>query len=125
MAMDSTLGTSRRFWEEVVTSKEVPRCSPPARGQFTSKAFTGLLEQEGVQVSTDWKVRDSDNIFVERLWRTIKYEEVYLKAYTYGRQAGKVRFERLLLILQHPKATSGLGLSDTGRGVQWRLGSIR
>ena len=56
-------------------------------GQFTSEAFTGLLEQEGVRVSMDGKGPYTDNIFVERLWRTVKYEEVYLKAYSNGREA--------------------------------------
>ena len=56
-------------------------------GQFTSEAFTGLLEQEEVRVSMDGKGRYSDNIFIERLWRTVKYEEVYLKAYSGGREA--------------------------------------
>ena len=49
--------------------------------QFTSAAFTGALLEQGIQVSMDGKGRYSDNIFVERLWRSIKYEEVYLKAY--------------------------------------------
>ena len=56
-------------------------------GQFSSEAFTGLLEREGVRVSMDGKGRYNDNIFVERLWRTVKYEEVYLKAYSNGREA--------------------------------------
>jgi len=55
--------------------------------QFTSEGFTGLLDQHGVRISMDGKGRYRDNIFVERLWRTVKYEEVYLKAYTDGRQA--------------------------------------
>ena len=55
--------------------------------QFTSEGFTGLLAQHGVRISMDGKGRYLDNIFVERLWRTVKYEEVYLKAYTDGRQA--------------------------------------
>ncbi len=55
--------------------------------QFTSEVFTGLLEQKGVRVSMDGKGRYSDNIFIERLWRTVKYEEVYLKAYSGGREA--------------------------------------
>ena len=55
--------------------------------QFTSEGFTGLLKQHGVRISMDGKGRYTDNIFVERLWRTVKYEEVYLKAYTDGRQA--------------------------------------
>lgn len=49
--------------------------------QFTSEAFTGLLKRHGVQISQDGKGRFMDNIFVERLWRSLKYEEVYLKAY--------------------------------------------
>jgi len=55
--------------------------------QFTSEAFTGLLEQHGVRISMDGKGRYSDNLFIERLWRTVKYEEVYLKAYQDGRDA--------------------------------------
>src|SRR5919106_5649921 len=55
--------------------------------QFTSQAFTGLLEQHGVYVSMDGKGRYTDNLFIERLWRSLKYEEVYLKAYADGREA--------------------------------------
>ena len=44
-------------------------------------AFTQTLQEQRVQVSMDGKGRYLDNIFVERLWRSIKYEEVYLKAY--------------------------------------------
>ena len=55
--------------------------------QFTGEGFTGLLEQHGVRISMDGKGRYADNIFVERLWRTVKYEEVYLKAYSNGWEA--------------------------------------
>jgi putative transposase len=55
--------------------------------QFTGEAFSGMLEQHGVRISMDGKGRYSDNLFVERLWRTVKYEEVYLKAYQDGRDA--------------------------------------
>ncbi|MFQ5875881.1 MAG: IS3 family transposase [Dehalococcoidia bacterium] len=55
--------------------------------QFTSEAFVGLLEEHGIRVSMDGKGRYLDNLFVERLWRTVKYEEVYLKAYANGREA--------------------------------------
>ncbi len=55
--------------------------------QFTSEAFTGLLEQHGVKVSMDGKGSYNDNLFIERLWRSVKYEEVYLKAYQDGRAA--------------------------------------
>ena len=49
--------------------------------QFTSREFTQVLEDSGVRISMDGRGRYQDNIFVERLWRTVKYEEVYLKAY--------------------------------------------
>ena len=55
--------------------------------QFTSQAFTGLLEQHGVRISMDGKGRYTDNLFMERLWRSLKYEEVYLKAYAGGKEA--------------------------------------
>ena len=48
--------------------------------QFTSWEFTQVLQECGVRISMDGKGRYQDNIFVERLWRTVKYEEVYLKA---------------------------------------------
>ena len=50
-------------------------------GQFTSTDFTGVLEAAEVRISMDGRGRFFDNIFVERLWRTVKYEEVYLKDY--------------------------------------------
>ena len=49
--------------------------------QFTAQAWTGRLEAAGVQVSMDGKGRCLDNVFVERLWRTVKYEDVYLWRY--------------------------------------------
>lgn len=49
--------------------------------QFTSDAFTGHLQRHGIQISMDGRGRVTDNIFIERLWRTVKYEEVYLKDY--------------------------------------------
>jgi putative transposase len=49
--------------------------------QFTSEAFTGLLLSRDIRISMDGRGRALDNIFVERLWRTVKYEEVYLKEY--------------------------------------------
>lgn len=49
--------------------------------QFTSQSFTGRLLASGIQISMDGRGRALDNIFVERLWRSVKYEEVYLKEY--------------------------------------------
>ena len=49
--------------------------------QFTSEAFTGVLKREGIVISMDGRGRAFDNIFVERLWRSVKHEDVYLKDY--------------------------------------------
>jgi putative transposase len=50
--------------------------------QVTSQAFTGRLEQAQVRISMDGRGRPCDNIVVERLWRTVKYEDIYLKDYS-------------------------------------------
>ena len=55
--------------------------------QEPCEAFTGLLKQHGIRISMDGKGSYNDNLFIERLWRTVKYEEVYLKAYQDGREA--------------------------------------
>jgi putative transposase len=55
--------------------------------QFTAAAFTGRLESAGVAISMDGRGRALDNVFVERLWRSVKYEEVYLKDYGDGWEA--------------------------------------
>ena len=49
--------------------------------QLTSDAFTGLLKANEIQISMDGKGSWKDNVFVERLWKSVKYEEVYLRAY--------------------------------------------
>jgi putative transposase len=55
--------------------------------QFTSLDFTGRLAAAGIQMSMDGRGRALDNVFVERLWRTVKYEDVYLKDYETPREA--------------------------------------
>ena len=55
--------------------------------QFTAAAFTARLESAGVAISMDGRGRALDNVFVERLWRSVKYEEVYLKDYRDGWEA--------------------------------------
>lgn len=57
--------------------------------QFTSAAFTGMLAQVGVAISMDGRGRWMDNVFIERLWRSLKYEDVYLKGYADGREAAR------------------------------------
>lgn len=49
--------------------------------QYTGKAFTGVLKKHHIRISMDGKGRAMDNIFIERLWRSVKYEEVYLREY--------------------------------------------
>jgi putative transposase len=55
--------------------------------QFTSAAFTGTLATAGIKISMDGRGRWMDNVFIERLWRSLKYEDVYLKGYADGREA--------------------------------------
>jgi putative transposase len=55
--------------------------------QFTSLAFTGVLMAAGVRISMDGRGRWMDNVFIERLWRSLKHEDIYLKGYADGREA--------------------------------------
>jgi putative transposase len=57
--------------------------------QFTSEGWIEVLEKAGVAISMDGKGRWIDNVFIERLWRSVKYEEVYLHGYTSGTEARK------------------------------------
>jgi putative transposase len=52
--------------------------------QFTSKDFTGVLEKNGIKISMDGKGRALDNVFIERLWRSVKYEDIFLHSYENG-----------------------------------------
>lgn len=68
--------------EEALGRYEPPRVFNTDQGaQFTCEGFTGLLAEHGVQISMDGRGRWLDNVFIERLWRSVKHEEVYLKAY--------------------------------------------
>ncbi|MGH8337549.1 MAG: transposase, partial [Gammaproteobacteria bacterium] len=55
--------------------------------QFTGAAFTAVLIEAGVCISMDGRGRWMDNVFIERVWRSLKYEDVYLKGYADGREA--------------------------------------
>lgn len=55
--------------------------------QFTSRSFTSRLEKADIRISMDGRGRALDNVFIERLWRSVKYEEVYLKDYASPREA--------------------------------------
>src|ERR1700738_2649013 len=74
--------------EEALARHGKPKIFNTDQGaQFTSAAFTGKLQAAGVAISMDGRGRFMDNIFIERVWRSIKYEEVHLKAYADGREA--------------------------------------
>lgn len=68
--------------EEAINNYGSPEIFNSDQGsQFTSECFTGVLSENGITISMDGRGRALDNIFVERLWRTVKYEDVYLKKY--------------------------------------------
>lgn len=82
--LSNTLDTSccLEALEEAVTAYGVPEIFNTDQGsQFTSEEFIGALMSRGIRISMDGKGRWRDNIFVERLWKSVKYEEVYMKAY--------------------------------------------
>ncbi len=72
--------------------------------QFTGSAFTGVLANNGIAISMDGKGAWRDNVFVERLWRSVKYEEVYLRAYDSVSEA-RASIGRYLDFLQRPATT--------------------
>ena len=68
--------------EEAIMRHGIPEIFNSDQGsQFTSEAFTDILNANGIKISMDGRGRWMDNVFVERLWRSVKYEDVYLKAY--------------------------------------------
>ena len=76
--------------------------------QFTSSAFVGKLQAEEIKISWSGRKRCYDNILVERLWRTVKYEEVYLRAYSDGWEA-EISLARFLWRYCHVRHHSSLG----------------
>ena len=76
--------------------------------QFTSAAFTGLLLKHGISISMDGRGAWRDNVFVERLWRSVKYEEVYLRAYETVAEARKL-IGRYLEFFNAKRPHSSLG----------------
>ena len=74
--------------EEALAAHAAPEIFNSDQGcQFTSEGFTDVLKAHDIQISMDGKGRWIDNVFIERLWRSLKYEEVYLKAYDTVAQA--------------------------------------
>jgi len=68
--------------EEAIMRYGTPEIMNTDQGsQFTSQAFTGLLKEQDIKISMDGKGSWRDNVFIERLWRSVKYEDIYLRAY--------------------------------------------
>lgn len=82
-------------------------------GQFTSMEFTSRLKDAGVAISMDGRGRAMDNVFVERLWRTVKYEEVYLYDYADGLEARK-RLEKYFTFYNTERPHQSLGKRTPG-----------
>ena len=77
-----------RALEEALARFGTPEIFNTDQGsQFTSTAFISVLQRTGVRISMDGRGRWLDNVFIERLWRSLKYEEVYLKSYADGLEA--------------------------------------
>ncbi|MET3258767.1 transposase InsO family protein [Bradyrhizobium japonicum] len=74
--------------EEALATYGTPEIFNTDQGsQFTSVAFTGALVGAGIKISMDGRGRWMDNVFIERLWRSLKHEDIYLKGYADGREA--------------------------------------
>lgn len=68
--------------EEAISKYGCPEIFNTDQGsQFTAESFTGVLSSRGIAISMDGKGRWTDNVFIERLWKSVKYEDIYLKAY--------------------------------------------
>ena len=82
--------------------------------QFTSEAFTGVLKENGIAISMDGKGRAFDNIMVERLWRTVKYEDVYIRDYQTPAEA-RLGLSRYFWFYNHRRRHSSLDNNTPGR----------
>ena len=91
--------------EEAIVKYGTPGIFNTDQGsQFTSLAFTNILINHNIRISMDGQGRWRDNVFIERLWKTVKYEEVYLKAYesiTEAKKELRKFFDRYNVRLRH------------------------
>ena len=81
--------------------------------QFTSEAFTDVLENHPIAISMDGKGRWVDNVFIERLWRSVKYEDVYLRAYETPTEL-RTGLARYFGFLQHQAPSQRTGPTHPG-----------
>ena len=93
--------------EEAIAKYGRPQIFNTDQGsQFTSEAFTQTLKDHDIKISMDGKGRWVDNVFVERVWKSVKYEHVYLHAYD---SVGEATTGELFRFLQWPTPHSSLG----------------
>jgi putative transposase len=94
--------------EDALSSAEPEIFNTDQGVQFTSDEFTCRLIEAGVAISMDGRGRALDNVFVERLWRTVKYEEIYLKDYLAGADC-KEGLTRYFKFYDHERPHQALG----------------
>ena len=94
--------------ERALTGATPTICNSDQGSQFTSAAYTDRLEAAGVAISMDGRGRALDNVFTERLWRTLKYEEVYLHEYGSPR-AAREQLTEYIQFYNHGRLHQALG----------------
>lgn len=94
--------------DEALTHKQPEIFNTDQGSQFTASIFTGRLESHGIAISMDGRGRALDNVFIERLWRSVKHEEVYLREYRNGWEAEK-NLAAYFRFYCHERIHQGLG----------------
>ena len=113
-----TLSSALRRWRKPWRGLAGPDIFNTDQGsQFTSPRFTGVLQAAGVRISMDGRGRWMDNVFIERLWRSLKYECIYLHAFETGIRAAR-RADLMDRLLQFPAPTFDPGRMHARRGIQ-------
>lgn len=110
--------------QEALTTYGAPTIFNTDQGsQFTSEAFTGVLKKHNICISMDGKGRALDNIFVERLWRSVKYEEVYIKQYQSMQQAreGLAAYFRFYNEERPHQSLGDRTPAEVHQAVHWKL----
>jgi putative transposase len=85
--VSGTATSSGRGFSATCAAEGIEGRNTDQGSQFTSADFTGALLQAGVRISMDGRGRWMDNVFIERIWRSLKYEDIYLKGYADGSEA--------------------------------------
>ena len=106
VSLESAFCVAAMDWAVTKTRPDIFNTDQGA--QFTSESFTKRLEEQDITISMDGRGRAIDNIFIERLWRTVKYEEVYLKDYGDVLEA-VYHLKRYFIFYNHDRPHQSLG----------------